>query len=307
MANTLLDWHVAVYCANEERRLGACLDSLAAALAGRRALVTVVLNGSTDGSLGVARAGSPAGLPIEIVQIPFRDKSNAINQFIHKLRAPARIYANVDGYAVIGASAFHAMEERLRSAPHAVAVTGVAANGRTMRKMGAQALRTGGVLHGQLHALRPEFLDRMTALGLRLPVGLYRGDGLLGSMAAHDFAPLSTPWDDSRIAAETRATFTLPSLSLLNRSDVERLFRRRVKQMQGLVENKAIASVICRSGYEALPEHVTDLIRTYLEDHGAPRVSPLEAPFQSLALSLAEKAEYPDPALLEPTRIAASN
>ncbi len=304
MADTLLDWHVAVYCANEGRRLGACLDSLAAALAGSRALVTVVLNGSIDDSLEFARAASFAGLPVEIVRIPFRDKSNAINQFIYKLRAPARIYAAVDGYAVIGAGAFHAMEERLRSTPHAAAVTGVAANGRTMRKMGAQALRTGGVLHGQLHALRPEFLDKMTARGLRLPIGLYRGDGLLGSMAAHDFAPLSTRWDDSRIAAETRATFTLPSLSLLNRSDVERLFRRRVKQMQGLIENKAIASVICRSGYEALPAHVADLIRTYLKTHGAPQVSLLEAPFQRLALMQVERAEYPDPALLEPSRIA---
>ncbi len=303
MADTLLDWHVAVYCANEGRRLGACLDSLAVALAGRRALVTVVLNGSDDDSLEVARAASPAGLPIEIVEIPFRDKSNAINQFIYKLRVPARVYAGVDGNAVIGASTFHAMEERLRSAPHAMAVTGVAANGRTMRKMGAQALRTGGVLHGQLHALRPEFLDQMTARGLRLPVGLYRGDGLLGSMAAHDFAPLSTPWDDSRVAAETRATFTLPSLSLLNRSDVDRLFRRRVRQMQGVMENKAIAAVIYRSGYEALPEHVTDLIRAYLEVHGAPQVSLLEAPFQRLALTQLEKAGYPDPALLEPTRM----
>lgn len=303
MADTLLDWHVAVYCANEERRLGACLDSLAIALAGSRALVTVVLNGCDDDSLKIARAASHAGLPIEIVQIPFRDKANAINQFIYKLRAPARAYAGVDGYAAIGANAFRAMAERLRSTPHATAVTGVAANGRTMRKMGAQALRTGGVLHGQLHALRPAFLDRMTAGGLRLPVGLYRGDGLLGSMAAHDFTPLSTPWDDSRIAAETRATFTLPSLSLLNRSDVKRLFRRRLKQMQGLIENKAIASVIGHSGYEALPEHVSDLIRAYLDVHGAPQVSLLEAPFQRLALMQVEKARYPDPALLEPTRI----
>ena len=305
MASTL-DWHVAVYCSNEEQRLGACLNSLGVALAGRCALISVLLNGSSDQSLEIARAARAAGAPIEILQIPFRDKSNAINQFNYDLRVPAQAYAGVDGNVEVGASAFLAMEERLASAPHVVAVTGVAADGRTMREMGVQALRTGGVLHGQFHALRPQFLDRMSERGIKLPIGLYRGDGLLGSMAAHDLTPISKPWENSRILASARATFTIPRLSLLDSRDARRLFRRRVRQMQGLIENKAIASIIYRSGFEGLPEHVADLIQDYLAAHPAPEVSPLERPFQWLALREIAKTERPDPALLSPIRIEAA-
>lgn len=303
MASTL-DWHVAVYCSNEGQRLGACLDSLGVALARRRALISVLLNGSSDQSLEAARAAMAAGAPIEIFQIPFRDKSNAINQFNYHLRVPARAYAGVDGNVEVGANAFVAMEERLGSGPHAMAVTAVSANGRAMRKMGAQAIRTGGVLHGQLHALRPDFLDRMTDRGIKLPISLYRGDGLLGSMAAHDLSPLSKPWDDARVLAEARATFTIPRLSLLNSGDVSHLFRRRVRQMQGVIENKAIAAIIYRSGFEGLPEHVKDLIQEYLAAHPAPQVAPLDRPLQWLALREIAKSQRPDPALLSPIKVA---
>lgn len=300
----MLDWHAAVYCSNVGERLRACLDSLGVALVRKRALITVVLNGPDAESLAAARAAMAADAPIEIVHIPLRDKSNAINQFNYNLRVPARAYAAVDGNVQVGANAFVAMEERLGSAPHAMAVTGVSINGRTMRKLGAQALRTGGVLHGQLHALRPDFLDRMTDRGIKLPIGLYRGDGLLGSMAAHDLDPLSKPWDDTRVLPEARATFTVPRLSLLDSGDVRHLFRRRVRQMQGLIENKAVAAIIYRSGFEALPEHVADLIQGYLAVHPAPQVSPLDRPFQWLALSELAKLERPDPALLRPIKLA---
>jgi len=301
-----LDWHTAVYCSDEGRRLQACLDSLGVALAGKRALITVVLNGGPQRNLEVARAATATGLPIEFFHIPFGDKSNAINQFNYNLRVPACAYAGVDGYVEVGANTFSAMEERLGSAPHAVAVTGVPDNGRTMREMGLEALRTGGALLGQLHAWRPEFLDRMTGRGIKLPIGLYRGDGLLGSMAAHDLAPLSKPWDNSRVLATARATFTIPCMSLLDGRDVRRLFHRRVRQMQGLIENKAIASIVYRSGYEGLPEYVTDLIQEYLATHRPPQVSPSERPFQWLALRKIAKAERPDPALLSPVRITAA-
>ena len=42
-----LDWNVAVYCQNEEKRLQGCLERVIAALTGRRALITVILNGSS--------------------------------------------------------------------------------------------------------------------------------------------------------------------------------------------------------------------------------------------------------------------
>ena len=290
----VLDWNVAVYCANEAVRLQGCLDNIFAALVGRRALVTVILNGSCDGSLDIACAAARAGKPVEVFQIAATDKSNAINQFYHVLRSPARAYAGVDGYVFIGPDSFRAMEQRLVTDPHALAVTGVATTGRTMRLATEATLTEGGRLHGQLHALRPAFLDRMVARGIRLPVGLYRGDGLLGSMAAHDLDPMVSPWDNTRVPGVADATYAIQVLSPFRLRDLQRQFRRKVRQMRGTIENAAIKSVIYKTGYEGLPGNADDMILAYLAAHGAPQVSVVDRLFQRLAIQHVIHAVRPE-------------
>ena len=238
-----LDWNIAVYCQNEEKRLQGCLERVVAALTGRRALITVILNGSRDRSLDIARAVAMAEAPIEIFQIGSGDKSNAINQFIYALRSPARLYGAVDGYAYIASASFRAMEERLEADPHAVAVTGICSNGRTMNLATQNTLTVGGQLHGQLHAFRSDFYDRMVARHIKLPVGTYWGDGLLGSMAAHDLDALSQPWENSRIAGVAAATYEIPMLSPFRFDDVRRQLRRKVRQMRGQIQNAAISEL----------------------------------------------------------------
>jgi len=42
-----VEWQIAVFCHNERRHLPACLQSIEQAVGGRRALITVIVNGST--------------------------------------------------------------------------------------------------------------------------------------------------------------------------------------------------------------------------------------------------------------------
>lgn len=132
----MLDWHVAIYCSNEQDRIAACIASVANALAGRDALITVLLNGSSDDSLARARdaISRQTGAQGEIVRIAHGDKSNAINQFLHTLRQPAQAYGAVDGYATVGARSFQAMAARLSRDSAALAVSGVAISGRSMAR-----------------------------------------------------------------------------------------------------------------------------------------------------------------------------
>jgi hypothetical protein len=299
-----LDWNIAVYAANEGERLGACLRSVVHAVSGMRALITVILNGSRDGSVAIAQGMARAGAPIEIFSIDAADKSNAINQFYYRLRSPAHAYAGVDGYAVVSACAFAAMAEKLANDPHALAVTGVSRNGRTMAAATARTLQVGGQLHGQLHALRPDFIDRIVARGIRLPIGLYRGDGLLGSMAAHDLDPTRTPWDNARIVGVPDATYEIATLSLRKPSDIRRQLRRMVRQARGRVENAAIKEIIYRSGYEALPAFADDMLRANLAAHGRPAVALSEAPFMAVALRSLEPPRTIAASALEPRRVA---
>ena len=295
-----LDYHILVVCQNEAARIGSCLASVRRSAGNRRVLVTLNLNGSSDNSEAVAVAAAQAcGLPLQVYRTRAADKANALNRFIHTQRLPARVYVFVDGYTRISEGALAGLDAALRDHPQAMASTGVCLNGRTMRLATRRTLDEGGVLHGQLHALRPEFLDRMVAAGIRLPVGLYRGDGLMGSMAVHNLDAMREGWDNRRIVGVAGAVYEIPALSALKPGDLRRQFRRMVRQMRGMLENRAISDIIYRLGYAGLPAH--DMVRDYLARHGAPPVPLMDRPFLAMALrQLSRTGMTPDAASLEP-------
>lgn len=297
-----LDWQVAIYVANEAERLDACIESVAADLAGTRYRMTILLNGSTDGSAAIAVAAAQRFPAIEVYSIRYPDKSNAINQFYHRLRVPARLYASVDGYVVVRPGAFAALAAHMAAHPEASTVSGFAVNGRTLPRPDTIRPRAGRVMGG-MHALRPGFLDRIVARQLRLPVGLYRGDGLIGSMAAHDLDALGTAWDDQRILSEATAEVEVQRLSPFRPKHVYRQFQRKLRQMRGRIENAALEIIINRDGFTALPEFADDMIAQHLAQHGVPKVSLHDRAFMRMAIKRSALAHRPAPEDLRPVRL----
>jgi glycosyltransferase involved in cell wall biosynthesis len=301
------DISVAVFCHNEAARIGACLSSIAAAGRGFRLGVTVIANGTTDDSIARARTAiETAGLPAHIYAIAFGDKSNAINQSFYSLRQRAKLHVFVDAYAIVAPNAFSGFAAMLSSHKEAVAATGVAGNGRTMAAATEETLRNGGRLHGQLHAFRPSFLDRLTQAGLFLPIGLYRGDGLLGSMACHDLDPLGNSWESSRIKGTVEAVYEIPQLSPFRPADVRRQYRRKLRQMRGMLENAALMSSIYSGGFAALPHYADEMISAWLGNGGEVALGRIDRVFMSLALKRIAAFERPDPASLEPMLVYAT-
>ena len=295
------DISVAVFCHNEAARIGACLTSIAAAGRGFRLGVTIIANGTTDRSIEHAKAAiEAANLNARIYAIPHGDKSNAINHSFYELRQKAKLHVFVDAYAIIAANAFSGFAAVLSSHQEAVAATGIAGNGRTMAAATEETLREGGLLHGQLHAFRPAFLDRMTAAGLFLPIGLYRGDGLLGSMACHDLEALTNPWENSRIKGTVEAVYQIPRLSPLRPADVVRQYRRKLRQMRGLMENAAMRSIIYTQGFTGLPYYADEMIGDWLAQGGVVETGRADRFFMRLAVKKIAEARRPDPATLEP-------
>ncbi|MSP03639.1 MAG: hypothetical protein EXR07_21760 [Acetobacteraceae bacterium] len=267
--------------------------------------MTTILNGSTDDSPEVAlEAARRCEVPIAIYTIAHGDKANAINHFYHTLREPARHYGFVDGYVTIGPDALVEMEACI-ARPGVIAATGISLNGRTMRDHTQPTLTEGGTLQGGLHALRPDFLDRLVARNIRLPIGLYRGDGLIGSMVLHNLDPLHVEWDQTRIAGSPGASFEIPVASLFRLRDLNRQFRRKVRQMRGQLENLAIRSIVYDKGYEGLPAYADEMIHAYLATHDLPGVPPLDRPFQALALRQIQQFRRPAPELLAPVLVHA--
>jgi len=298
-------WQVAVFCHNERGRIASCLASVAAAIGTRPGLITLLLNGSTDCSEAAALAARAGlGVELQIFTIPHADKSNAINVFLHELRTNAGLYAFVDGSVTIGREAIAAAEARLAACPDALAASGVAGNGRTETRTNRAAVERGGILRGQFFALRPAFVERMVAGGIRLPVGLYRGDGLIGSMAAHDLDAQGKAWDNGRVIGVADAVFDIDALSMLSAGDLRRQFRRKIRQMRGKVENAAIRQIVYAHGYAALPAYADDMIEEFLARNPPPSVPLADRPFMALALAQHRGARRPDAPSLQPRRIA---
>ena len=301
MQPSVWDWNVAVFCRNEQASIGRCIESIALAGGDKRTLITLIVNGSTDASAATAlEAARRCGAHLAVYTIPHGDKANAMNQFYYELRESAAYYFFVDAYAKIGASALSELETCLATRPDVTAATGVAANGRTMSRNSAPTLAWGGHLHGQLHALRREFVDRLVGRGIRVPIGLYCGDGLVGSMAMHDLDPLHIEWKTQRIGGSPGATYEIPVLSPFRLEDLKRQFHRKVRQMRGRLENLAIRGIVYEHGYEGLPEYADDMILSYLAKNPEPRQSPIDRPFQALALRQIRASSRPDPERLKP-------
>jgi glycosyltransferase involved in cell wall biosynthesis len=298
------DWNVAVFCRNERWSIARCIESIAEASRDRRTLITLIVNGSTDDSAALALdAARRRGVAIAVHSIAYGDKANAINQFFYELREAARYYFFIDAYVKIGPNALAAMERCLASRPEVIAATGIAMNGRTMRRHTQPTLNHGARLHGQMHALRPDFIARLTERKLRLPIGLYYGDGLIGSMAMHDLDPLHIEWEPKRIGGSAEASYEIPTLSPFRIRDLKRQFQRKVRQMRGRLENLAIRSIVYDQGYEGLPEYADDMVINYLSRHGRPSISVTDRPFQALAIRQIQAGRRADSATLEPRLI----
>ncbi|WP_431282444.1 glycosyltransferase [Humitalea sp. 24SJ18S-53] len=291
MAEVATGWSVAVFARNEAANLPACLHALARAGLGPRGHVTVLLNGCSDASPTVAaealRAEDLAG---RVFAIPQGDKANAVNAFLHALRPAASTYFFVDGYAAVAPDALRRLDQSLRDKPVANAAAAVPSTGRS-----AEALRRSMVaypgLHGSLFALRGSFVDRIVADGLRLPVGLYRGDGLLGSFVMHDLDSATGGWLNERLEVNLDATWVSPHLRPWRWQDLRRHWYRLVQQARGRLQWAALCEAIYPAGFTALPADADAAALRWIDAAPAQRAPrPWRDPFAAVALRRMRRA-----------------
>jgi glycosyltransferase involved in cell wall biosynthesis len=277
-------YEIAVFGVNEASKIGACLSSIDQACQGTQSHVSVILNGTTDESVNIIKALKFSNCLVSVYSISIADKANAINQFIYGLHQDADVCFFVDAYVRIGKSSLSAMALALQKNSHAVAASGIPLTGRSATATAENTMK-GGVLNGQFYALRRTFLDALISMNIKLPLQLYRGDGLIGSLAAHNLDAMGTNWDNGRIIGVRQATFEITPLSPLKPADLKRQFRREIQQARGRVENQAIKSIIYTSGYTALPANANEMIRTWIKTNTPAPKSLKDQLFLRLALA----------------------
>jgi hypothetical protein len=295
-------WSVAVFARNEAARIGDCLRALTRCDNAGRLNVTVLLNGTTDDSADVAASVlREAGVAGALYDIPHGDKSHAVNLFLHRLRPAAGIYMMMDGYAEIRPDAPTLLAHRLARRPDALAAAAVPSTGRSATALRRSMLEQPG-LHGSLFALRGGFVERLTQAGLRLPRGLYRGDGLLGSMVLHDLDALGGGWIGSRIAVEPGASWGTPSSRPWRWRDLRRHGRRLMQQARGRLQTAALRSAIYSGGFSSLPDEADRMVLDWIAADPAGREPrPWRDPLAHLALArMRQSGPAPSPDELEP-------
>ncbi|RYJ00301.1 MAG: glycosyltransferase family 2 protein [Acetobacteraceae bacterium] len=166
------DWSIVVLARSEATALARCLEAIRAAAAGQDAQVTVLLTGSAEASVAMAERFAAGGAPrLRVFHIPHADRANAWNQYVHALKPEAAMHVFVEAHAAMAPGALRSLAAALAEHPAAMAATGLPCSGPRAAAVRAE-MRSGGALHGALHALRGEFLDGIAKAGLRLPVGL---------------------------------------------------------------------------------------------------------------------------------------
>jgi glycosyltransferase involved in cell wall biosynthesis len=253
---------VMVLAHNEEKHIGACLDSLFDGEPDLPLEVYVMANGCTDRTEEITRDYGRKRPEVHLVSIQLGDKCNAWNVFIHDLareRCPLRpVYFFMDGDARIVPGSLTTLANGLVAHPHAHAASAPPASGRNM-EYDRRDLIDNHHLVANLYALRREFVEALQAKAVRLPLGLEGDDGLLGALVKWDLDPANSPWDLKRIIPCPEAGFTFESVSPFSPSGVRGYWKRAVRYGRRRYEFQLLGRRLKAHGVRSLPVHVREV------------------------------------------------
>jgi glycosyltransferase involved in cell wall biosynthesis len=255
-------WCVMVLAYNEERHIEACLDSIFQGEPSRAIDVYVMANGCTDRTEHVVRDYRRKRPSVHLVSIALGDKCNAWNVFIHetvqKCCSGKDIYFFMDGDARIVPGSLTALELGLSGNPRAHAASAPPASGRSMEN-DRQELLNGHHLVANLYAIRGDFVRRLQAEGVRLPLKLEGDDGLLGILIKWDLQPEAGKTDDSRIQPCASAGFTFTSVDRRNWGEWRGYWRRLVRYGRRRFEFQLLGPRLKRQGMSAMPVDISEI------------------------------------------------
>ena len=268
-------WSIAIIASRESPEiLGGTLDAVIAAAAGRDAVVDVIVNGNrplADAMAGkLASLTAPDGVLVRAWFVPFGDKAHAWNVFVHEIYQPGRLAFFLDGYVLPRPHALALLQSTVEQDAAIVAVSGVPESGRTATTVSAELVATQG-LHGNLHAIAADALALLRSKQFKLPLGLYRVDGMVGAVLRYRCEPASHDWNSGKIVVEPRVRWLVAEPSALNWAGVRGAFKRRLRQAQGELENRAMRAHMTtrRLPANAMEETAAAFVQRWIRENPA--------------------------------------
>lgn len=266
------NWAVAIIAAREHTdTLRSTIDAAVAASAGQNTLIDVLVNGNP----GLARemaawahASYQGAAGLRIWSIAQGDKAHAWNEYVHRIWPEGSTAFFLDGYARPRPDGLARLAASLALAPDAFGATGVPTSGRSAPALREAMLRGGG-FHGNMNAIPVHAMAGLRASGFRLPLGLYRTDSLIGSVLMFALDPTAYQWQPGRIIVDGEATWDVPGQSDLTLKNIVAQFKRRQRQAQGDLENRAARdhlAVRCLP-INHFPKTIRELVLAWIDTH----------------------------------------
>lgn len=271
--NADIDVSVALFSSRET--VGTLVRSVAAALRaleGFNAVLDVVVNGNP------ALAGEFAdyirneqnriggNVRVRCWSLACGDKAHALNTHIHVLWPVARTTVFIDGYVEIDDRSIVQLDKALAENPDALGATGVPTVGHSATRLRHRMTTRGGI-HGNLFALCAGAMHTIRRIGFFLPLGLYRGDPMIGAALCKRFEPAGQKWDPQTIIVLPDVSWRFEPLRWWRPKDIVTHFKRMSRQHQGRLENLAFRNFFIRrqQGLDKLPRTVLEMIETWID------------------------------------------
>jgi hypothetical protein len=249
MSTTGHPWAVVIFaCRESHLQLRQTLEA-ALRSAANCSVVHVLVNGNpalTDtlaAELRLRQGASemrPPSPEIKVWSIPLADKANAWNQYLHRLWAGEEIAFFVDGYVRLNPDAVTLLGNAVAANAQALGGSGVPTMGRSAKAIREDLIVNTGY-HGNFCCIKGDTIGQMRAKQIRLPVGLYRTDSLMGAILSYALDPSTHVWDDARIQVHPTASWQLDPAKWWRIKDIKAYAKRHFRQVRGQLESAAFA------------------------------------------------------------------
>jgi glycosyltransferase involved in cell wall biosynthesis len=251
---------VAVFAHNEERRIGRCLESLTWAARDPSTIqIKILINGSTDRTEQIVRAWAATHSNVEPIVIELGDKANAWNTYVYGGIAFDRNHYFLDGDCWLPPFALDVLEEEFAKTS-ALCIAPLPFNvSDSLRAFLTERSLPCGTLYG----LSGEFLRRVVAEGIHMPVGFIGDDNLVASLVKSNLNDRFEDFDHQRVHVVDRVG---PVTHRPPLAEAIRLQRRRLRRYALRSVQRELLNIHVRKyGLRKLPATAKELYRLWRE------------------------------------------
>ena len=279
-------WSVAIFTASETpETLAETIAAAEVACAGVPSTIDIIVYGNR--ALGEATAAMIAGSRVSSLRVwsvALADKAHAWNQYIETIASESDVTFFIDGYVRLVSDSLRLIDDVLARDHEAWAAGGTPSVGRSAKRLRGR-MQTQGGMHGSLYALRGAVVEMLRSRGIRLPLGIYRNDSLLGAIMCFSADPGAHRWNAKRIAVVAAASWTNETLRWTRWSSVVTQYKRMQGMAQGVLENAAVRQHLAldRLPPESLPRTSAELVARWRAAHPGEALALLRHPLRRRA------------------------